>query len=108
MTDEERGWAAGLFEGEGSVGRWGIKRPKIRASLEMNDEDSVKRFHRFIGFGSVSRTTRASRPDKHTWTWSTSGRPNVTTLEFLISGLLGQRRQKQFDQALHHRDRDSP
>jgi hypothetical protein len=104
MTDEERGWAAGLFEGEGSVGLWGRKRPRIRASLEMNDEDSVRRFHRFIGFGSVSRSTRASRPDKATWSWTATGRANVTTLEFLISGLLGKRRQGQFDKALRRRD----
>jgi hypothetical protein len=46
---EEIAWAAGLFEGEGSITRFG--RPgkfDLRVSLNMTDEDVVRRFDAIV------------------------------------------------------------
>lgn len=41
----ETAWAAGLFEGEGSIGK--------RLQLKMVSVESVRRFHAAIGVGAV-------------------------------------------------------
>jgi hypothetical protein len=43
-------WAAGLFEGEGCATRCG---GRIRLSLKMTDEESVRRFERILAAGKI-------------------------------------------------------
>ena len=45
----ETAWACGLFEGEGSISRVG----RVRLSLKMTSETSVRRFSDAVGFGKV-------------------------------------------------------
>ena len=47
----ELAWAAGLFEGEGSFSR--SAKGRVRASLKMVEESSVRRFHDAVGVGKV-------------------------------------------------------
>lgn len=57
-------WAAGLFEGEGS-----IVPSRRRLSLEMTDEDVVRRFVAVVGYGNVhkvQRRNRVNRDNHHT------------------------------------------
>jgi hypothetical protein len=52
----EIAWAAGLFEGEGTIviaGNNGIKGCRIQLAVEMVDEDVVRKFARIAGFGSI-------------------------------------------------------
>jgi hypothetical protein len=47
-------WAAGLFEGEGSVGMTGRnKAPQPRMSIGMSDKDVLDEFARIVGIGKV-------------------------------------------------------
>lgn len=57
----EVAWAAGIFEGEGSFSThtvYGKAYP--RASVEMNDEDIVRRYHEIVGVGTL---LQRKRPD---------------------------------------------
>lgn len=65
-------WAAGLFEGEGSVTKCGGRR---RLQLKMTEEASVRRFHDEMGVGAVygpyrNRTgENDSYPRRPFWLW---------------------------------------
>lgn len=76
MPDIEVAWAAGLFEGEGCFVH--LKpQPKDRfarfgMSLQMCDEDIVRRFAEIAGFGSVGTLATPSmetRQRKPAWRW---------------------------------------
>ena len=47
----ERAWAAGLFEGEGSISSSAAQRPRLQ--LKMTNEESVRRFASAMGVGKV-------------------------------------------------------
>jgi hypothetical protein len=98
MADaRELAWAAGLFEGEGCIAlnKANDRRGAYaRLSLNMNDEDSVRRFHDAVGVGYVSGPHL--RPDpKHKpyWNWYISA---FEPVQHVIASLwygLGERRK---------------
>ena len=57
-TETEIAWAAGLFEGEGSIGFRGGSRGYVYAYLNLQlrstDQDVVYRFHQIISEGNVN------------------------------------------------------
>lgn len=55
-------WAAGLFEGEGSVTVCGGRR---RLQMKMTMEESVRRFHVAVGVGTVYGPYAHKSPDRH-------------------------------------------
>lgn len=80
-------WAAGLFEGEGS-----IVPHRRRLSLEMTDEDVVRRFVAIVGHGAVRRVIRQNRVNRenhhivYTWEsgkWSATERIALALLPYL-------------------------
>ena len=90
----ERAWAAGLFEGEGSVYRKTIRTGGrtylyIRRSMCMTDEDVLLRFARVMG-GTVSGPTDRG-PNKPIWQWQRNAdiRPAIAAMW----PWLGQRRR---------------
>jgi len=50
QSAEDIAWAAGLFEGEGSITQSG---GRVRLSLKMTDEEPVRRFAKIIQRGTV-------------------------------------------------------
>jgi hypothetical protein len=63
-------WAAGLFEGEGSIAIGRDKRrghDTIQLSLSSTDEDVVRAFHQVIGTGYVELRPYADRKDQYKW-----------------------------------------
>lgn len=69
-------WAAGLFEGEGSI----VPRPagRIRLQLKMTDEDVVRRFGEVVGgrvYGPYRQNSviRRGFERKPFWCWSSAG-----------------------------------
>jgi hypothetical protein len=71
MADaEEIAWAAGLFEGEGSITMCGRY---VHLQLKSTDEDVVVRFHEVVGCGSVYGPYSYNQPDgykrKPAWVW---------------------------------------
>lgn len=70
-------WAAGLFEGEGHFGIHSGHGQRS-ATLQMTDEDTVRKFHEVVGFGRVRgpmlpyQTAR-----KTTWRWEATSYQHV-------------------------------
>ena len=53
LDSHELAWAAGLFDGEGTVGSYKCNSSRIKVA--MVDEESIRRFHRAVGgVGTVS------------------------------------------------------
>ncbi len=90
---ERMAWAGGLFEGEGCFTQsWshGFIRPT--AILTMTDEDTVRRFAEYVGFGTV--THKAGRGTyKPQWRWQTTRLEQFQALMAMLWPFLGQRRQ---------------
>ncbi len=84
-------WAAGLFEGEGYCGIRGTQRQPA-VTVQMTDEDVVRRFCASVGRGSVRRYHYP--PRKVTWQWSVQGASDVLHVLGLLWGHLGERRQE--------------
>jgi len=91
MNREEAAWCGGLFEGEGSM--YLNKGRQPMASLAMTDEDTVRRFHRLVGFGAVYAKKVRKPRYKPAWTWQTSRAETVQALIAYIWPWLGARRQ---------------
>ena len=89
-------WAAGLFEGEGSVvARGGL-------SLGMTDEDVVRRFQSVIGLGTVGLSAKqrqhyTGKYGKPFWHWRVNHRDDIIAVAELLYPHLGVRRRQQLD-----------
>lgn len=70
---EDLAWAAGLFEGEGSITFYSTKnsRRRITVVLTSTDEDVIRKFHGIVGLGRVYGP-RLKEGYKPAWTWTTT------------------------------------
>lgn len=87
-------WAAGLFEGEGCFGMIQTGRGCgviFSCTLQMTDEDVVRRFHQIVEVGRVSVT--ATGTGKTLWRWVTRSRADYRTVTALLRPHLGVRRR---------------
>lgn len=100
MDKINRAWVIGLFEGEGSI-VFNTRGHGVTLSIQMIDEDVIRKFHSLVGMGSVGGPYKKSNT-KHqdSWTWRTARAVDVKTLleDWLPS--LGERRQQRVVQAL--------
>jgi hypothetical protein len=90
MDATDRAWCAGLFEGEGCFTTSGPGRP--RATLAMTDEDVVRKFHRLMGFGSVSSQHQLGIGTKTVWYWRVYSLSDVALAIDTLLPMLGERR----------------
>ena len=83
---------AGLFDGEGSFGIWGKGngRKSFQCSVEMCDQDSVKKFADFFGGNVVKPRLRKSHWTQ-TYKWKLSGGRAYECIEMMIE-YMSQRR----------------
>lgn len=109
-------WAAGIFEGEGTIVIHPRKNGKgdeyfaVILAVAMTDEDVVRRFHEVVGvgkfYGPYLRDTKEGNPKKPLFKWTTAAyEPARIVLEALMP-FLGVRRKEQARKALsaieHH------
>jgi len=77
--DIDYAWAAGLFDGEGSITITNPKdrpNPRIYLTLSMTCEKSVRQFHKIVGVGTVTeRFEGVIKGYKPQWRWSTESSP---------------------------------
>ena len=104
LTNEiDIAWAAGLFEGEGSLSLTPVKnRPnsiKVSASLSMTDKDVVEKFQSVVNFGKVKGPYQPQvKTYKVRWVWEVQNQPEVLKLIELFLPFFGERRlAKAFD-----------
>ena len=95
---KEIAWAGGLFEGEGSFhlgkdNHKGVVYFKPVAQLVSTDEDTVERFQKAIGLGSItgpySRTADGHKPY---WKWTIANRSDFPVFAELVKPWLCRRR----------------
>jgi len=94
LNTNELIWASGLFEGEGWIG---LHRKKTaRCSVDMTDEDTLRRFHRAVGNIGVIYGPRPDygRTRKTTWRWSVSSFEGTQAVIAMLWNGLGKRRKE--------------
>ena len=89
----EIAWAAGLFEGEGTIYADRKKgRLRIRFTISITDLDVLERFHRAVGVGSISGPYWHKRSTKPYWSWKARKTPDVEKMVRIFAPFLGERR----------------
>jgi hypothetical protein len=100
-TDIEIAWAAGIFEGEGSIVHYTYEgRKQRRLTVKMTDEDVVLRLVTATGCGAVTGPEQRREGWKPIWTWNVC---RWAEIEYLLQAwrpLLGERRRAKADQLL--------
>ena len=98
MSSRETAWAAGLFEGEGSIVRHGVpldagRRPHWQLTLRMTDRDIVDRFAAWAGIGKVyAEKPKANPKHKDTFLYIVSARRDVYDVLRRLRPWFGERR----------------
>ena len=90
-------WLSGLFDGEGSFGLWskGVgKKKAFSATIEMGDEDIIKRFHDMFG-GAVWKTKKKQERFRQLWRWRCVGDRAYDCIDKMIE-YMGTRRQEKY------------
>lgn len=103
-TPEEVAWAAGLFEGEGSIELWQASskaRSYPRACLSSTDEDVVRKWNRIVGGGKVlGPYARPNHPShKPMWRAVRVGKSAEAVLA-AFAPYLGERRTARMNEVL--------
>lgn len=92
MTSEaEIAWAAGLFEGEGSAFVGSGQRQAV-VTVQMTDEDVVRRFSQIMDCGHVRSYVKAGKR-KDVWHWTAGKAEDVIAVLELLMPYLGERRR---------------
>lgn len=100
-------WAAGLFEGEGSImfnrtrakGRY-YSAPRLQ--LRMTDRDVVDQFHRVVGCGGIvviANPAHIAAGRKPAWDWRCQARDDVELVLRRFHPFFGGRRRAKADEA---------
>jgi hypothetical protein len=95
--DPEVSWAAGLFEGEGTITQCG---GRLVVRVKMTDEEVVYEFARIIQFGEVYGPYQHGGPvRKPYWIWHADEYEALDVLEILWPWLSGRRKGQALDLA---------
>lgn len=108
MTDTQPAvaWAAGIFEGEGSIeiranrfsdGRY---RQGVRLHMGMTDEDVVRRFSIVVGVGAVNVRRKQHHEWKTLYSWTTAAAADAESVLTAFLPWLGDRRRAKATEAL--------
>jgi hypothetical protein len=92
----EIAWAAGLFEGEGTIV---IDARRVRLTVRMTDEDVLTHFRDVVG-GHVYGPYQYQQPDGHVrkpfWVWHSDGQ-DAAAVARLLEPWLGKRRRARIE-----------
>jgi hypothetical protein len=99
-------WAAGLFEGEGSVTmtytpRDGV-RPRAVIQLTSTDRDVIDRFAAVWGFGTVLEVDDPRPNCRRRWTYTVGGFERVRVVLEAMLPWLGERRSAKVAEVIAH------
>lgn len=101
-TPLEIAWAAGLFEGEGTIhcSPQGKRRSGVQIRLAMTDKDTVERFASIVGCGGTYRRNPQKAHWKPTWDWYAYDARKVGPVLEAFLPYLGERRKAKALEAL--------
>ena len=103
MSTPELSYAAGLYEGEGTVYvcRASGRDDRAVVQVKMTDREPLERMQEATGLGRINGPY--SRPDKAWkpwWQWTINRQTDVPVFRAQVYDMLSPRRQAQFDRAL--------
>lgn len=93
---EDVAWAAGIFEGEGTI----VLRPDYhgaRVSIRMNDQDVIERVYAIMGFGKMSARDCDGKPQ---YNYQLDNAEHVCAFLAAVWRFLGSRRKARAAEAL--------
>jgi hypothetical protein len=103
----ERAWAAGLFDGEGSVfASKSTARPKHRKlnmAVVMADRPSIERFATAVDVGTVIRLKRETNAGRTVYRWCSQNEEGVKQALRTLWPFLGEQKRIQACEALASR-----
>ena len=89
-------WAAGLFEGEGSLTKHSKRKASWMLRVEMTDLDVVENFQNVIGYGTITLNDSPSRHKifnrKPSWIYRLCSKSHIRSFLVSVLPLLGNRR----------------
>ncbi len=91
MSAARLAWAAGLFEGEGSLQIF--RKKYVRAQLAMTDKDMVERFADIVQVGTVYGPYQYRTNHKPFWTWMCQDALGVVAVIDSFMPWFGERRR---------------
>jgi len=97
LDPREIAWAAGLFEGEGSIGASRNRKKKTQTpllQLSMTDGDTVQRFASILGLGRTYRPYDRGLNCKPSYTWRLTSFEKAQAVIAMFWPWLGVRRKK--------------
>ena len=95
-------WAAGLFEGEGSITHAANYPKKTHLSLAMTDEDVMERFVDVIGCGKLYGPYCYKKKSKPFWQWTIWKKSEVLRILKMLLPHFGKRRSQRAIEAINH------
>lgn len=108
-TASEVAWAAGLFEGEGTLTissmskKSGKDQTAVKLKLCSTDEDIVQRFADIVEVGQIREDdSMVKRGWKLQWEWYTNKQDSVIHVVNLLKPYFGKRRTERADEILDH------
>ncbi len=107
MSVTEIAWAAGFFDGEGSVFVRHTRRHKggtgkdyplttVEVSLAQVRPEPILRFHNAMGFGKVGGPYGGRKNHSPYFRWNTAGRPSAHRLAVMLWPYLSSPKREQF------------
>jgi hypothetical protein len=100
QTEAEWAWAAGLFEGEGSIilGKTRYRQPALW--LRTTDRDVLERFAQIVGAGYITECALRECHTKQQYSWSIGSRAEVRRILLQMRPWFGVRRGAKADEVL--------
>lgn len=95
-TATDIAWAAGLFDGEGSIKAHTRANgyTAITMAVAMTDEESVARFAEIVGENDYSEITRTTKTGKRVFRWSVCSDEKVRRVLDLLDPYLGSAKRE--------------
>ena len=96
-------WAAGLFEGEGTIYTDAARPISRYIRMEMTDEDVMERFVNVVGYGNLIGPYHAPCRQPHhkaVWYWKVGKRIEVSRILKMFLPHFGKRRSKKAIEAI--------
>lgn len=95
MREAEIAWAAGIFEGEGTMCVRGNP-GGLALVVTMKDEDVMRRFLQVVRYGKLAYQSSPSMQGNYRWVWASSTDHESTSIISMFWPFLGDRRRKQW------------
>lgn len=96
MSNVDAAWAAGIYEGEGSLVKDKRKTSTYKLTIKMTDLDVLERFQSIFNLGSIcfgdTPSIRRNPHWKPIWTYGVYNRPAIYLILTTILPYLGIRR----------------